>query len=218
MAPLKPYFDGRVIPDNPRIANSQKCIRTNDIENVGKTRRHHTFSKCSATSSIGDYFKEEAIAWAWEFLTESGVDRLRSGAHFGYGSSGRRRGVPLLERENRHSRRTNLKLGRDNFWDIGEGPCGPCTEIFYDRGDKYGDLNDPECWPGGENERFLEVWNLVFSQYNHNKDGSYTPLPNKNIDTGAGLERFASILQDVDSNFDTDLFCRSSSGRQTWPA
>ena len=115
----------------------------------------------------------------------------------------------------KHSSYWNEKIGlpaeriyklEENFWDIGEGPCGPCTEIFYDRGDKYGDLNDPECWPGGENERFLEVWNLVFSQFNHNKDGSYTPLPNKNIDTGAGLERFASILQDVDSNFDTDLF------------
>jgi alanyl-tRNA synthetase len=206
MAPLKPYFDGRIKPDNPRIANSQKCIRTNDIENVGKTRRHHTFFEMLGNFSIGDYFKEEAITWAWEFLTSPqwiGFDpnRISVTVHKddeeAYRIWNEKIGIPA-ERI--------YKLEDSNFWDIGEGPCGPCTEIFYDRGDKYGDLNDPECWPGGENERFLEVWNLVFSQYNHNKDGSYTPLPNKNIDTGAGLERFASILQDVDSNFDTDLF------------
>ncbi|QGQ95477.1 alanine--tRNA ligase [Paenibacillus psychroresistens] len=206
MAPLKQYFDGRVIPDNPRIANSQKCIRTNDIENVGKTRRHHTFFEMLGNFSIGDYFKEEAITWAWEFLTDPkwiGFEPSRLSVTVyqedpdAYGYWHDKIGIPA-ERI--------YKLDKDNFWDIGEGPCGPCTEIFYDRGDKYGDLSDPECWPGGENERFLEVWNVVFSEFNHNKDGSYTPLPNKNIDTGAGLERFASILQDVDSNFDTDLF------------
>ncbi|GGD55019.1 alanine--tRNA ligase [Paenibacillus nasutitermitis] len=205
MAPLKSYFDGRVIPDNPRIANSQKCIRTNDIENVGKTRRHHTFFEMLGNFSIGDYFKEEVIAWAWEFLT--------SPEWIGFEPD--RLSVTVYPEDEEAFRYWNEKIGlpaeriyklEENFWDIGEGPCGPCTEIFYDRGDKYGDLSDPECWPGGENERFLEVWNLVFSQFNHNKDGSYTPLPNKNIDTGAGLERFASILQDVDSNFDTDLF------------
>ncbi|WP_274655100.1 alanine--tRNA ligase [Paenibacillus humicola] len=205
MAPLKPYFDGRVKPDNPRIANSQKCIRTNDIENVGKTRRHHTFFEMLGNFSIGDYFKEEVITWAWEFLT--------SPQWIGFDPE--RLSVTVYPEDEEAFRYWHEKIGlpaeriyklEDNFWDIGEGPCGPCTEIFYDRGDKYGDLSDPECWPGGENERFLEVWNLVFSQYNHNKDGSYTPLPNKNIDTGAGLERFASILQDVDSNFDTDLF------------
>jgi len=205
MAPLKPYFDGRVKPENPRITNSQKCIRTNDIENVGKTRRHHTFFEMLGNFSIGDYFKEEAITWAWEFLTDKkwiGFDPDRLS-------------VTVYPEDEEAFKFWNEKIGlpaeriyklEENFWDIGEGPCGPCTEIFYDRGEKYGDLNDPECWPGGENERFLEVWNLVFSQFNHNKDGSYTPLPNKNIDTGAGLERFASILQDVDSNFDTDLF------------
>lgn len=206
MAPLKPYFDGRVVPDNPRIANSQKCIRTNDIENVGKTRRHHTFFEMLGNFSIGDYFKEEAIAWAWEFLTDPkwiGFDpnRLSVTVH-----EEDEEAFQLWHEKIGLPKERIYKLGSDNFWDIGEGPCGPCTEIFYDRGDEYGDLNDPECWPGGENERFLEVWNLVFSQYNHNKDGSYTPLPSKNIDTGAGLERFASILQDVDSNFDTDLF------------
>ncbi|KRE98934.1 alanine--tRNA ligase [Paenibacillus sp. Soil766] len=206
IAPLKPYLDGREIPENPRITNAQKCIRTNDIENVGKTRRHHTFFEMLGNFSIGDYFKKEVIPWAWEFLTDPqwiGFDpnRISVTVHEddeeAFDIWNKQIGIP----EDRI-----YKLKEDNFWDIGEGPCGPCTEIFYDRGDKYGDLSDPECWPGGENERFLEVWNLVFTQFNHNSDGSYTPLPNKNIDTGAGLERFASILQDVDSNFDTDLF------------
>ncbi|NEW04556.1 alanine--tRNA ligase [Paenibacillus sp. SYP-B3998] len=206
IAPLKPYLDGREIPDNPRITNAQKCIRTNDIENVGKTRRHHTFFEMLGNFSIGDYFKQEVIPWAWEFLTDPqwiGFDpnRISVTVHEddeeAFEIWHKQIGIP----EDRI-----YKLKEDNFWDIGEGPCGPCTEIFYDRGDAYGDLADPECWPGGENERFLEVWNLVFTQFNHNKDGSYTPLPNKNIDTGAGLERFASILQNVDSNFDTDLF------------
>lgn len=205
MAPLKPYFDGRVKPENPRIANAQKCIRTNDIENVGKTRRHQTFFEMLGNFSIGDYFKEEAITWAWEFLTDKkwiGFDPERIS-------------VTVHPEDNEAYQIWNEKIGipaerivklEDNFWDIGEGPCGPCTEIFYDRGEEYGDPNDPECYPGGENERYLEVWNNVFSQYNHNKDGSYTPLPNKNIDTGAGLERFAAVIQNVDSNFDTDLF------------
>lgn len=205
MAPLKSYFDGREIPANPRITNSQKCIRTNDIENVGKTRRHHTFFEMLGNFSIGDYFKEEVITWAWEFLTDKKW----------IGFDPERLSVTVYPEDEEAYRYWNEKIGlpaeriyklEENFWDIGEGPCGPCTEIFYDRGDKYGDINDPECWPGGENERFLEVWNLVFSQFNHNKDGSYTPLPNKNIDTGAGLERITSILQDAESNFDTDLF------------
>ena len=205
MAPLKPYFDGRVKPDNPRIANVQKCIRTNDIENVGKTRRHHTFFEMLGNFSIGDYFKEEAITWAWEFLTSPewigfDPDKLSVTVHpedtEAFEIWNKKIGIP----------EARIYKTEDNFWDIGEGPCGPCTEIFYDRGEKYGELSDPECRPGGENERFLEVWNLVFSQYNHNPDGTYTPLPSKNIDTGAGLERFAAILQDVDSNFDTDLF------------
>ncbi|WMT40044.1 alanine--tRNA ligase [Paenibacillus sp. D2_2] len=206
MAPLKPYFDGRVKPENPRLTNSQKCIRTNDIENVGKTRRHHTFFEMLGNFSIGDYFKEEAITWAWEFLT--GKEWI--------GFDPERLSVTVYPEDEEAFKFWNEKVGlpaeriiklEDNFWDIGEGPCGPCTEIFYDRGEAYGnDPSDPEMYPGGENERYLEVWNLVFSQFNHNKDGSYTPLPNKNIDTGAGLERFASILQDVNSNFDTDLF------------
>ncbi|WP_223069277.1 alanine--tRNA ligase [Paenibacillus caui] len=206
MAPLKAYFDGRVKPENPRIANSQKCIRTNDIENVGKTRRHHTFFEMLGNFSIGDYFKEETVTWAWEFLT--GKDWI--------GFDPDRLSVTVYPEDEEAYKLWNEKIGipaeriiklEDNFWDIGEGPCGPCTEIFYDRGEAYGnDPSDPELYPGGENERYLEVWNLVFSQFNHNKDGSYTPLPSKNIDTGAGLERFSSILQNVDSNFDTDLF------------
>lgn len=207
MAPLKVYFDGREVPENPRLTNSQKCIRTNDIENVGKTRRHHTFFEMLGNFSIGDYFKEEAITWAWEFLT--GKEWI--------GFDPERISVTVYAEDEEAFKLWNekvglpaeriIKLGDDNFWDIGEGPCGPCSEIFYDRGEAYGsDMSDPEMYPGGENERWLEVWNLVFSQFNHNKDGGYTPLPNKNIDTGAGLERFASILQDVDSNFDTDLF------------
>lgn len=206
MAPLKVYFDGRVKPENPRLANAQKCIRTTDIENVGKTRRHHTFFEMLGNFSFGDYFKEEAITWAWEFLT--GKDWI--------GFDPERLSVTVYPEDEEAFKLWNEKVGlpaeriiklQDNFWDIGEGPCGPCSEIFYDRGEAYGsDMSDPEMYPGGENERYLEVWNLVFTQFNHNKDGSYTPLPNKNIDTGAGLERFASILQDVNSNFDTDLF------------
>src|SRR5690554_1135374 len=205
MAPLKSYFDGREVPDNPRIANAQKCIRTNDIENVGKTKRHQTFFEMLGNFSIGDYFKEETMTWAWEFLTDPkwiGFDpkllyvTIHPDDDEAYQFWHQNIGL---------SAEHIVKL-EDNFWDIGEGPCGPCSEIFYDRGEEYGDLSDPECTVGGENERYLEVWNLVFTQFNHNKDGSHTPLPNKNIDTGAGLERFASILQGVDSNFDTDLF------------
>ncbi|MBN6186452.1 alanine--tRNA ligase [Aneurinibacillus sp. BA2021] len=205
VATLKKYFDGRVIPENPRITNSQKSIRTNDIENVGKTARHHTFFEMLGNFSIGDYFKEEAIIWAWEFLTSPewiGFDpeKLSITIHpedeEAYEIWHNKVGIP-------DERIVRLE---GNFWDIGEGPCGPNSEIFYDRGEKYGnDPNDPELYPGGENERYLEIWNLVFSQFNHNPDGSYTPLPKKNIDTGMGLERMASVIQDVDNNFETDL-------------
>ncbi|MDG5786474.1 alanine--tRNA ligase [Evansella sp. AB-P1] len=206
VATLKKYFDGRVIPKNPRITNAQKSIRTNDIENVGKTARHHTFFEMLGNFSIGDYFKREAIHWAWEFLTSEkwiGFDPEKLSVTI-YPDDDEafefwKKDIGLPE-----ERIIRLK---ENFWDIGEGPCGPNTEIFYDRGEAYGnDLNDPELFPGGENERYLEVWNLVFSQFNHNPDGSYTPLPKKNIDTGMGLERMVSIIQDAKTNFDTDLF------------
>ena len=206
VATLKKYFDGRVIPTNPRITNAQKSIRTNDIENVGKTARHHTFFEMLGNFSIGDYFKEEAILWAWEFLTDEkwmAFDKEKLA-------------VTIHPEDDEAFEIWNKKVGipeeriirlEENFWDIGEGPSGPNTEIFYDRGPEYGDdPNDPELYPGGENERHLEVWNLVFSQFNHNPDGTYTPLPKKNIDTGMGLERMASVVQDVPTNFDTDLF------------
>ncbi|MBM7651739.1 alanine--tRNA ligase [Neobacillus cucumis] len=206
VATLKKYFDGRVVPENPRITNAQKSIRTNDIENVGKTARHHTFFEMLGNFSIGDYFKEEAIIWAWEFLTAEkwiGFDpellsvTVHPEDHEAYEIWHKTIGIP-------EERIIRLE---GNFWDIGEGPSGPNTEIFYDRGPEYGDdSSDPELYPGGENERYLEVWNLVFSQFNHNPDGTYTPLPKKNIDTGMGLERMASVVQNVPTNFDTDLF------------
>lgn len=205
VATLKKYFDGRQIPDNPRIVNSQKSIRTNDIENVGYTPRHHTFFEMLGNFSIGEYFKKEAIEWAWEFLTSPkwmglSADRLYVTIHPEDDEAYEHwyKGIGL-------SADHIVKL-KENFWDIGEGPSGPNSEIFYDRGDAYGDISDPECYPGGENDRYLEIWNLVFSQFNHNPDGSYTPLPNKNIDTGMGLERMASVMQDVPTNYDTELF------------
>lgn len=206
VATLKKYFDGRVVPENPRIVNAQKSIRTNDIENVGKTARHHTFFEMLGNFSIGDYFKEEAITWAWEFLTSEkwiGFDpellsvTVHPEDEEAYTLWAEKIGVP-------EERIIRLE---GNFWDIGEGPSGPNTEIFYDRGEKYGnDPSDSELYPGGENDRYLEVWNLVFSEFNHNPDGTYTPLPKKNIDTGMGLERMVSVIQDVPTNFDTDLF------------
>ncbi|PAE23073.1 alanine--tRNA ligase [Bacillus sp. 7894-2] len=206
VATLKKYFDGRVIPENPRITNAQKSIRTNDIENVGKTARHHTFFEMLGNFSIGDYFKEEAIVWAWEFLTDEKW----------IGFEEEKLSVTIHPEDDEAFNIWREKVGvpeeriirlEGNFWDIGEGPSGPNTEIFYDRGPEYGnDPGDPELYPGGENDRYLEVWNLVFSEFNHNPDGTYTPLPKKNIDTGMGLERMASVVQNVPTNFDTDLF------------
>ncbi len=206
VATLKKYFDGREIPKKPRIVNAQKSIRTNDIENVGFTARHHTFFEMLGNFSIGDYFKKEAIAFAWEFLTSPKwmamePEKLYVTIH-----------PEDTEAYDFWSNLIGLSEDRiirieGNFWDIGEGPSGPNTEIFYDRGEAYGQ-DDPaeEMYPGGENERYLEVWNLVFSEYNHNKDHTYTPLPSKNIDTGMGLERMASISQNVRTNYETDLF------------
>ncbi|MEH7887132.1 alanine--tRNA ligase [Bacillus sp. JJ1609] len=206
VATLKKYFDGRVVPENPRITNAQKSIRTNDIENVGKTARHHTFFEMLGNFSIGDYFKVEAIEFAWEFLTDKNW----------IGFDPEKLSVTIHPEDDEAFNIWREKIGvpeeriirlEGNFWDIGEGPSGPNTEIFYDRGPEYGnDPEDPELYPGGENDRYLEVWNLVFSEFNHNPDGTYTPLPKKNIDTGMGLERMASVVQDVPTNFDTDLF------------
>ncbi len=206
VATMKKYFDGSVIPDNPRLVNAQKSIRTNDIENVGKTARHHTFFEMLGNFSIGDYFKEGAIQFAWEFLT--------SPKWIGFDPE--KLYVTVYPEDKEAKAIWKEKIGltdehiveiEDNFWDIGGGPCGPDSEIFYDRGEAFGnDSNDPELYPGGENERYLEIWNLVFSQFNHNPDGSYTPLPKQNIDTGMGLERMVSIIQDAKTNFETDLF------------
>lgn len=206
VATLKKYFDGRETPRKPRIVNSQKAIRTNDIENVGFTARHHTFFEMLGNFSIGNYFKKEAIEFAWEFLTSEKWMAMDPKLLY----------VTVHPEDIEAYRIWNEDIGLEesriiriegNFWDIGEGPSGPNTEIFYDRGDSYG-KDDPaeEMYPGGENERFLEVWNLVFSEFNHNKDHTYTPLPNKNIDTGMGLERMASLAQNVRTNYETDLF------------
>lgn len=206
VATLKKYFDGRVIPENPRIVNAQKSIRTNDIENVGKTARHHTFFEMLGNFSIGDYFKEEAILWGWEFLTSPdwiGFDpeKLNVTVH------PEDEEALLIWRDKVGINEERIIRIEENFWDIGEGPSGPNTEIFYDRGEEYGnDPKDPELYPGGENERYLEIWNLVFSQFNHNPDDTYTPLPKKNIDTGMGLERMLCVIQDTPTNFETDLF------------
>ncbi|WP_394187655.1 alanine--tRNA ligase [Paenisporosarcina quisquiliarum] len=206
VATLKKYFDGRVIPENPRITNAQKSIRTNDIENVGKTARHHTFFEMLGNFSIGEYFKKEAIEWAWEFLTDKkwmgfNPELLSITVHpedeEAYAIWRDLIGIP-------EERIIRLE---GNFWDIGEGPSGPNSEIFYDRGESYGnDPTDPEMYAGGENDRYLEIWNLVFSEFNHNPDHTYTPLPKQNIDTGMGLERMACVVQNVPTNFDTDLF------------
>lgn len=207
VATLKKYFDGSVVPDNPRITNAQKSIRTNDIENVGRTARHHTMFEMLGNFSIGDYFKREAIHWAWEFLTDPKWLGLPPEKLY----------VTVYPKDQEAKRIWHEEVGipedhifevEDNFWDIGAGPCGPDSEIFYDRGPEFNNLpeGDPELYPGGENERYLEIWNLVFSEFNHMPDGSYEPLPNKNIDTGMGLERIVSILQDAPTNFETDLF------------
>ena len=206
VATLKKYFDGSIVPDNPKITNAQKSIRTNDIENVGFTARHHTFFEMLGNFSIGDYFKREAIFYAWEFLTSDkwlGLDESLLSVTV-HPEDDEAYDIWLNEVKIPVTRIIRLE---ENFWDIGEGPSGPNTEIFYDRGPSYGDdPTDPELYPGGENDRYLEIWNLVFSQFNHNPDGTYTSLPNKNIDTGMGLERIVSIMQDAPTNFETDLF------------
>lgn len=207
VATLKKYFDGSVVPENPRITNAQKSIRTNDIENVGKTARHHTMFEMLGNFSIGDYFKTEAIHWAWEFLTSPEWMAFDPEKLY----------VTVYPKDTEAKRIWHEEVGlsmdhiidiEDNFWDIGAGPCGPDSEIFYDRGESFNDVaeDDPENYPGGENERYLEIWNLVFSEFNHQADDTYEPLPHKNIDTGMGLERMVSIVQNAPTNFETDLF------------
>ena len=202
MAPLKPYFTGQEIPPRRRVTTCQKCIRTGDIENVGKTARHGTFFEMLGNFSFGDYFKNEAIEWSWEFLTEVvGLDPDRL-----YPS--------IYEEDEEAFEIWNKKMGipaerifrfgkADNFWEHGAGPCGPCSEIYYDRGEKYG-CGSPDCTVGCECDRYMEIWNNVFTQFDNDGHGHYSELEQKNIDTGMGLERLASVVQDVDSIFDVD--------------
>lgn len=208
MAPLKPYFTGQEIPPRKRVTTCQKCVRTGDIENVGKTARHLTFFEMLGNFSFGDYFKHEAIAWSWEFLTEVlGLEKDRLYPSI-YGEDDeafdiwtKEVGVPA-DRITRFYR--DPETGEcDNFWEHGAGPCGPCSEIYYDRGEKYG-CGSPDCKVGCECDRFMEVWNNVFTQFEGDGKGGYEELSQKNIDTGMGLERLAVVMQDVDSVFDID--------------
>ncbi len=202
MTPLKPYFTGAEVPPRNRVTTCQKCIRTGDIENVGKTARHGTFFEMLGNFSFGDYFKHEAIAWSWEFLTDVvGLDanRLYPSVYLeddeAFDIWNKEIGIPA-ERIYRFGK-------EDNFWEHGAGPCGPCSEIYYDRGEKYG-CGSPDCQVGCECDRFIEVWNNVFSQFDNDGNGNYATLEKKNIDTGMGLERLAVVVQDVDSIFDVD--------------
>jgi len=202
MAPLKPYFTGQEVPPNRRMATCQKCIRTGDIENVGKTARHGTFFEMLGNFSFGDYFKKEALSWTWESLTEVvGLDPNRL-----YPS--------IYEDDDEAFEIWNKQIGisadrifrfgkEDNFWEHGAGPCGPCSEVYYDRGEKYG-CGKPGCTVGCDCDRYMEIWNNVFTQFDGDGKGGYTELANKNIDTGMGLERLAVVVQDVDSIFNVD--------------
>lgn len=201
MAPLKPYFTGKLVPPSYRVTTSQKCIRTGDIDNVGRTARHHTFFEMLGNFSFGDYFKKEAITWAWEFLTE--VLELDTNKLYVTVYPEDEEAYDIWHNIIGLADERIFKL-EDNFWEIGEGPCGPDSEIFYDLGPERG-CGKPTCNVGCDCDRYLEIWNLVFTQFNKTKDGSYEPLEKKNIDTGAGLERLASVIQQKESNFETDL-------------
>ncbi|WP_346683886.1 alanine--tRNA ligase [Anaerostipes butyraticus] len=202
MAPLKPYFTGQEVPPRNRVTTCQKCIRTGDIENVGKTARHGTFFEMLGNFSFGDYFKHEAIAWSWEFLTKVvglDPDRLYPSVYQDDDEA-----FEIWEKEIGIAPERIFRFGKeDNFWEHGAGPCGPCSEIYYDRGEKYG-CGKPDCTVGCDCDRYMEIWNNVFTQFENDGHGNYTELENKNIDTGMGLERLAVVVQDVDSIFDVD--------------
>ena len=202
MAPLKPYFTGQEIPPRRRVTTCQKCIRTGDLENVGKTARHGTFFEMLGNFSFGDYFKHEAIAWSWEFLTKVvGLpeDRLYPSIY-----EDDEEAFEIWNKEIGIASERIFRFGKaDNFWEHGSGPCGPCSEIYYDRGEKYG-CGKPDCTVGCDCDRYMEIWNNVFTQFDNDGKGNYTELEQKNIDTGMGLERLASVVQDVDSIFDVD--------------
>ena len=202
MAPLKPYFTGQEIPPRRRVTTCQKCIRTGDIENVGKTARHGTFFEMLGNFSFGDYFKTEAIHWSWEFLTEVvGLDANRLYPSIYEDDD---EAFDIWNKEIGIAPERIFRFGKeDNFWEHGAGPCGPCSEIYYDRGEKYG-CGKPGCTVGCDCDRYMEVWNNVFSQFNNDGHGHYSDLIQKNIDTGMGLERLAVVVQDVDSIFDVD--------------
>ena len=200
MAPFKPFFTGKMKPPHPRITTSQKCVRTGDIENVGKTARHHTFFEMLGNFSFGDYFKREAIAWAWEFITkhlEIPEEQLWVTIY-----PDDEEAFDIWTKEVGVNPKRVVKL-EDNFWEIGPGPCGPCSEIYVDLGPERGCSDN--CVLGCDCDRYLEIWNLVFTQFDRDEAGNYNPLAKKNIDTGAGLERIASVLQNKKSNFETDL-------------
>ncbi len=205
MAPLKPYFTGQEIPPRRRVTTCQKCIRTGDIENIGKTARHGTFFEMLGNFSFGDYFKTEAIHWSWEFLTEVvglDADRLYPSVYQDDDEA-----FEIWNKEIGIAEDRIFRFGKeDNFWEHGAGPCGPCSEIYYDRGEKYG-CGKPGCTVGCECDRYMEIWNNVFTQFENDGKGNYTELVQKNIDTGMGLERLASVVQDVDSIFDVDTVC-----------
>ena len=202
MAPMKPYFTGEVEPPRHRVCTCQKCIRTGDIENIGKTARHGTYFEMLGNFSFGDYFKHEAIAWSWEFLTKMvglSEDRLYPSIY-----ENDEEAFEIWNKEIGVPAEKIFRFGKsDNFWEHGSGPCGPCSEIYYDRGEKYG-CGKPGCTVGCDCDRFMEVWNNVFSQFNNDGQGNYTELAQKNIDTGMGLERLAVVCQDVNSLFDVD--------------
>lgn len=202
MAPLKPYFTGQEIPPRKRIATCQKCIRTGDIENVGKTARHGTFFEMLGNFSFGDYFKHEAINWSWEFLTKVvglSEDRLYPSVFESDDEA-----FNIWNKEVGIPKEKIFRFGKeDNFWEHGAGPCGPCSEIYYDRGKEYG-CGKPDCTVGCDCDRYIEVWNNVFTQFEGDGKGNYEELANKNIDTGMGLERLAVVVQDVDSIFAID--------------
>ena len=202
MAPLKPYFTGRQVPPKKRVTTCQKCIRTPDIERVGKTARHGTFFEMLGNFSFGDYFKHEATRWAWEFVTQEmkmPVDKLWVTIYQDDDEA-----FDIWTKEVGVAPERIVRMGKeDNFWEIGTGPCGPCSEIYFDRGEEYG-CGSPDCKVGCECDRYVEFWNLVFTQFDKQSDGTYLPLDNPNIDTGMGLERIACIMQGVTSLFDVD--------------
>ena len=205
MAPMKPYFTGAEIPPRKRVTTCQKCIRTGDIENVGKTARHGTFFEMLGNFSFGDYFKKEAIRWSWEFLTEVvglDPDRLYPSIYLDDEEA-----FEIWNKEIGIAPERIFRFGKeDNFWEHGAGPCGPCSEIYYDRGEKYG-CKKPGCTVGCDCDRYIEIWNNVFTQFENDGEGHYTELEQKNIDTGMGLERLATVVQEVDSIFDVDTNC-----------